>query len=86
MPFCALTEAVICSARFSIASANRAMMALRSAGEVARQPGRALRAAATARSTSASVPSGTSPITAPSLAPITGTRRSEAGAAHSPPM
>ena len=73
MPFCAVTELVRSSTRFSRASAKRTMAAARSAGGQVAHPecSQAWRAAPTARSTSASVASGTVPMASSVVALMT---------------
>src|SRR5438128_8728569 len=68
------------------ASANFSNISLRSLGTVSNHSGYALRAALTARSTSASVPFGTSAMVSPVAGLMIGWPSLPAPATHSPPM
>ncbi|HTZ22468.1 MAG TPA: hypothetical protein VMC83_00605 [Streptosporangiaceae bacterium] len=89
MPFWALTRRAISSARASSSAASRSRAAARSAGSHCDHPAgssKALRAAATAASTSASAASGTEPMFSSVLAEITSMVAELLGRTHSPPM
>jgi hypothetical protein len=87
-PISALISSASSSCRARYAAANRRTAAIRSAGAVCGHgpSSNAVRAAATARSTSSSVASGALPTGSAVCGDTTRIRRSLAGATHRPPM
>ncbi len=89
MPFCRDTRRAASSPRLSSAPANRSSASARSSADQEDHPlgsSKAARAARTAASISAFVPSGTEPIGSSVLAESTDMRSSPSGSVQSPPM
>ena len=89
MPFCSETRCAVSSPRLSSASASRSSACARSSTDHDDHPpgsSNAARAALTAASMSAFVPSGTDPTSSSVLAAITDMRSEPCGSIQSPPM
>ncbi len=89
MPFCSETRWAASSPRLSSAPANRSSACARSSTDQEDHPlgsSNAARAALTAASISALVPSGTDPAGSSVLAEVTVMRSVPSGSVHSPPM